>query len=102
MCWTSVKFEFSVSCLVTFLKGIVYEDVFFRDDRLDSADKGLVGKLQRKAGLLHQAQVGFEALTDTTATDATPHDLAALEQQLQDLETELNQLRADSATPARV
>ena len=50
MCWTSVKFEFSVSCLVTFLKGIVYEDVFFRDDRLDSADKGLVGKLQRKAG----------------------------------------------------
>ncbi len=54
--------------------------------------------LQRKAGLLHQAQVGFEALTDTAATDATPHDLAALEQQLQDLETELNQLRADSAT----
>ncbi len=43
MCWTSVKFEFAVSCLVTFLKGIVYEDVFFRDDRLDSADKGLVG-----------------------------------------------------------
>ena len=50
MCWTSVKFEFSVSCLIAFLKGIVDEDIFFRDYRLDPADKGLVGKLQRKAG----------------------------------------------------
>ena len=28
MCWTSVKFEFSVSCLIAFLKGIVDEDIF--------------------------------------------------------------------------
>lgn len=52
--------------------------------------------LQQKATLLQQAQVGFESLTE--AVDAAPHDMAALEQQLQDLETDLNQLRADSAT----
>jgi hypothetical protein len=51
--------------------------------------------LQQKLNLLKKAQVGFEAMTEPAAE---PVDLAALEQQLQDLETELNQLRADSAT----
>ena len=31
MAQPSVKFEFSVSCLIAFLKGIVDEDIFFRD-----------------------------------------------------------------------
>lgn len=52
--------------------------------------------LQQKARLLQQAQVGFESLT--AAPDAEPGDLAALEQQLQEVETTLSQLRADSAT----
>ncbi len=52
--------------------------------------------LQQKASLFKKAQVGFEAMTESTA--AEPVDLVALEQQLQDLEIELNQLRADSAT----
>jgi len=52
--------------------------------------------LQQKANLLKKAQVGFESLAGPTA--AKPVDLAALEQQLQNLETELGQLRADTAT----
>lgn len=51
--------------------------------------------LQQKSSLLKKAQVGLESLTDA-AQD--PVDLDALEQQLQDLETKLNQVRADSAT----
>ncbi|TVR63010.1 MAG: hypothetical protein EA420_08310 [Candidatus Competibacteraceae bacterium] len=51
---------------------------------------------QQKASLLREAQVGFESLAESAT--AKPVDLPALEQQLQDLETELNQLRADSAT----
>lgn len=51
--------------------------------------------LQQKTGLLKKAQVGFESLTDPTQE---PANLDAIEQQLQNLETELNQLRADSAT----
>jgi hypothetical protein len=52
--------------------------------------------LLQKANLLKKAQVGFESL----AGPATPEPVnsSALEQQLQDLETELGQLRADSAT----
>ncbi len=52
--------------------------------------------LQQKAGLLKKAQVGFESLAESAT--AEPVDLPALERQLQDLETELSQLRADSAT----
>ena len=52
--------------------------------------------LQQKANLLKKAQVGLESLAGPAATE--PVDLNALEQQLQDLETELGQLRADSAT----
>ncbi len=52
--------------------------------------------LQQKAKLLRQAQVGFEAITESASME--PGDLATIEQQLQDLEVELNQLRADSAT----
>ncbi|HRZ06660.1 MAG TPA: hypothetical protein P5102_11015 [Candidatus Competibacteraceae bacterium] len=51
--------------------------------------------LQQKSSLLEKAQVGFESLT---ASNQEPVDLDAIEQQLQDLETELGQLRADSAT----
>lgn len=50
---------------------------------------------QQKANLLKQAQVGLESLADPTAESV---DLSALEQQLEKLETELSQLRADSAT----
>ncbi|MCP5425281.1 MAG: hypothetical protein H6970_09460 [Gammaproteobacteria bacterium] len=52
--------------------------------------------LQQKADLLKKGQVGLETLTTPAITNAT--DLAAVEQQLQDLENELSQLRADSAT----
>ncbi len=52
--------------------------------------------LLQKASLLKKAQVGLESLAEPAT--AEPVDLAALEQQLQDLETELGQLRADSAT----
>ena len=52
--------------------------------------------LQQKASILKQGQVGLESLGEP-ATQA-PVDLNALEQQLEGLETELNQLRADSAT----
>ncbi len=52
--------------------------------------------LQQKANILKQAQVGLESLTGPATLE--PVDLSALEQQLQDLETELSQLRADSAT----
>jgi hypothetical protein len=52
--------------------------------------------LQHKAGLLKKAQVGLETLTGPAATE--PADITTLEQQLQDLESELGQLRADSAT----
>ena len=48
MCWTSVEFEISVCCIVSFLKRIVDEDVFLRDHSFDSADKGISGKPQRK------------------------------------------------------
>ena len=51
--------------------------------------------LQQKSSLLKKAQVGLESLTETSEE---PVELDALEQQLQNLETELNQLRADSAT----
>jgi hypothetical protein len=50
---------------------------------------------QQKTGLLKKAQVGFESLTDPTQE---PANLDVIEQQLQNLETELSQLRADSAT----
>jgi DNA repair exonuclease SbcCD ATPase subunit len=52
--------------------------------------------LLQKANLLKKAQVGLESLAGPATTE--PVDLATLEQQLQDLETELGQLRADSAT----
>jgi hypothetical protein len=52
--------------------------------------------LQQKAGLLKKAQVGLETLTGPAA--ARQADLNALEQQLQNLENELGQLRADTAT----
>ncbi|MDS4026668.1 MAG: hypothetical protein RKO25_06755 [Candidatus Contendobacter sp.] len=52
--------------------------------------------LQQKVGLLKKAQVGFESLAGPAKTE--PVNLAILERQLQDLETELGQLRADSAT----
>jgi hypothetical protein len=52
--------------------------------------------LLQKANLRKMAQVGVESLAGPTA--AEPVDSSALEQQLQDLETELGQLRADSAT----
>ena len=52
--------------------------------------------LLQKANLLKKAQVGLESLAGPAT--AEPVDLNALEQQLQDLETELGQLRADSAT----
>jgi hypothetical protein len=52
--------------------------------------------LQQKANLLKQGQAGLASLAGPAT--AEPVDLSAIEQQLQDLETELNQLRADSAT----
>ena len=52
--------------------------------------------LLQKASLLKQGQAGLELLAEPAP--AEPVDLSALEQQLQDLETELNQLRADTAT----
>jgi hypothetical protein len=52
--------------------------------------------LLQKASLLKQGQAGLELLAEPAP--AEPVDLSALEQQLQDLETELGQLRADSAT----
>ncbi len=52
--------------------------------------------LQQKANILKQAQVGLASLGEPAS--AEPVDLNALEQQLGALETELNQLRADSAT----
>ncbi|MFO1372306.1 MAG: hypothetical protein U1F42_07895 [Candidatus Competibacteraceae bacterium] len=52
--------------------------------------------LQQKANLLKKAQVGFESLTGPAASE--PVDLNALEQQLEEVETELGQLRADTAT----
>lgn len=52
--------------------------------------------LLQKADLLKKAQVGFGALTEPITSK--PIDLATLEQQLQDLETELHQLREDTAT----
>ena len=52
--------------------------------------------LQQKVSLLKKAQVGFESLAGPAT--AEPVDVSALERQLQDLETELSQLRADSAT----
>ncbi|MER2582169.1 MAG: hypothetical protein ABTR20_05550 [Candidatus Competibacter sp.] len=52
--------------------------------------------LQQKANLLKKAQVGFESLTGPAASK--PVDLATLEQQLEQVETELGQLRADTAT----
>ena len=52
--------------------------------------------LQQKASLLKKAQVGFESLAEPVT--AEPVDLRTLERRLQDLETKLGQLRADSAT----
>jgi len=52
--------------------------------------------LQQKASLLQAAHLGLEDLTEP-ATEQ-PADLTDLERQLQDLETELGQIRADSAT----
>ncbi|MFO7642233.1 MAG: hypothetical protein R6X17_13500 [Candidatus Competibacteraceae bacterium] len=52
--------------------------------------------LQQKSSLLREAQVGFESLAESATTK--PVDLNSLEQQLQEVETELGQLRADSAT----
>lgn len=47
--------------------------------------------LQQKANLLKKAQVGFESLTGPAASK--PVDLATLEQQLEQVETELGQLK---------
>ena len=52
--------------------------------------------LLQKANLLKKAQVGLASLVEPATME--PVDLSALEQQLQDLETELGQLRTDSAT----
>ena len=52
--------------------------------------------LLQKASILKQGQVGLESLAGPATQE--PVDLNALEQQLETLETELGQLRADSAT----
>ncbi|MCP5197061.1 MAG: hypothetical protein H6974_09790 [Gammaproteobacteria bacterium] len=52
--------------------------------------------LQQKADVLKKAQVGFESLAGSATLE--PVDLAALERQLEEIEAELNQLRADTAT----
>ena len=52
--------------------------------------------LLQKASILKQGQVGLKSLREPATKE--PVDLNALEQQLEGLETELNQLRADSAT----
>lgn len=52
--------------------------------------------LLQKANLLKKAQVGLESLAGPATSE--PVDITDLERQLQDLETELGQLRADSAT----
>jgi DNA repair exonuclease SbcCD ATPase subunit len=52
--------------------------------------------LLQKTNLLKKAQVGFESLAGSATSE--PVDLAALERQLEEIETELGQLRADSAT----
>jgi DNA repair exonuclease SbcCD ATPase subunit len=52
--------------------------------------------LLQKANLLKKAQVGFESLAGPATTE--PVDLAALERQIEEIETELGQLRADTAT----
>ncbi len=51
--------------------------------------------LQQKVNLLKKAQVGLESLNSPAQE---PSDLDAIEQQLQTIEAELGQLRADSAT----
>ncbi len=53
--------------------------------------------LQQKAQVIKSARVGLEPLLANPATLRTPNS-AATEQQLRELETELRQLRADSAT----
>ena len=53
--------------------------------------------LLQKASLLKQGQAGLESLGEPTAKEKQV-DLNDLEQQLETLEKELNQLRADSAT----
>lgn len=55
--------------------------------------------LQQKAQLLKSARLGLEPLLANPATPRLP-DNAAIEQQLQELETELRQIRADSTTLA--
>lgn len=52
--------------------------------------------LQKKAGILKTAKLGLESLTEPATPDQP--DVDAIEQQLQDVETELGQLFADSAT----
>ncbi len=52
--------------------------------------------LLQKANLLKKAQVGFESLAGPATQESV--DLNALEQQLGNLETELGELRADTAT----
>jgi hypothetical protein len=51
---------------------------------------------QKKASLMKAAKPGLEALLEPAT--AEPTDVDAIERQLQDVETELEQLRADSAT----
>jgi len=52
--------------------------------------------LQQKANLMKMAHVGLGDLAGPAASE--PVDLNALEQQIQEIETELGELRADSAT----
>jgi len=52
--------------------------------------------LQQKASLLKTAQLGLASMTGPVAMEQP--DFNVIEQQLQELETELSQLRADSAT----
>ncbi len=51
---------------------------------------------QKKASLMKAAKPGLEALLEPTTSE--PIDVDAIERQLQEVEAELNQLRADSAT----
>ena len=51
---------------------------------------------QKKVSLLKAAKPGLEALLEPTTSE--PTDVDAIERQLQDVETELDQLRADSGT----
>ena len=53
--------------------------------------------LQNKAGVLKSARLGLESLLEASASSPPP-DAAAVNRQLEEIETELSQIRADTAT----